>query len=112
MEYIPLPIKLEYETLVIFQQRRGHRIPLLVILTPQHCPLRALHLNGPTHCDSDMAMRPIPAAPAAPAAPISPRPPSTGAPTPRGAASPRGAALATPLSARRAKPPDKEGDNH
>ena len=77
----------------------------------QHCPLAATHNIGPPH--SAMAIRPIPAAPATP---TSPRPPSTGAipPAPIVARAPAAAPapatlLATPLTARRAKPPATTG---
>ena len=86
----------------------------------QHCPLAATHNIGPPH--SAMAIRVIPAAPATP---TSPRPPSTGAippapiaptaPTAPAAPAPATTLLATPLTARRAKPPGRrreESDNY
>ena len=99
------------------QQDAGHPIGArMAIPRKQHCPLGATHNIGPPH--SAMAIRPIPAAPAAP---TSPRPPSTGAipPAPRVARAPAAPApatlLATPLTARRAKPPGRrreESDNY
>ena len=97
-----------------YQQEAGQSVsPLSPAIKKQHCPLAATHNIGPPH--SAMAIRVIPAAPATP---TSPRPPSTGAipPAPivaRAPAAPAAPAptalLATPLTARRAKPPATTG---
>ena len=101
-----------------YQQEAGHPLSPRSVIgdKKQHCPLAETHSIGPPH--SAMAIKPIPAAPAAPTAPTSPRPPSIGAipPAPRAPRAPAPATLpATPLTARRAKPPGRmreESDNY
>ena len=83
-------VEVDQDSDLITQQERGQTGPLVLKARKQHWPVGATHITGPPHCCIAI-ITPTPATPV----PTSPRPARTG---------PRLMA-ATPLAARRAKPP-------